>query len=103
MGASRENMSIWKDIKSKNWTRLQHKLKMVFSKHQGHRWNKEMILKDSFSTPFNELIGCKFFGHKWSTKEEMIKYDLINRYCWKCTKHSTISDFRNEKISKLLK
>lgn len=101
MGASRENMSLWNDLKKNNWKGFRHKLKLLFKRKE--TWSKEMIIKDSFITPFNKIIGCRMFGHKWSTDKEMVDYDLVNKYCWKCSKYTTIADLRNEKISKLIK
>ena len=110
MGTSRESQNIWRDIQNKNWSNLRYKLKVLFSfsffnPHSVNRWNRSNIIKDSFTTPFNKKIGCKVFGHRWSTPEEELKYDIDPGYhhCWKCSKWITDSEMRDEKLKKLLK
>lgn len=101
--ASRENMNIWRDIRKRDWKRFKEKIRTILSKDQFRGWDRDMILKDSLITPFNRFLGCKLFGHKWSTKEEMLEYQMVNQYCWKCAKWSTRSEIRDEKISQILK
>jgi hypothetical protein len=114
MGASRESQNIWLDIKNKNWSRVRHNLKVLFSINilgininpfGVNRWSRNEIIKDSFNTPFNKKFGCKLFGHRWSTHEEEQKYDFDPGYhhCWKCSKWITDSELRDEKLKKLLK
>lgn len=114
MGTSREGQSIWYDIEQKRWDNLRYKLKVLFSFHvfgitigfgKVNRWNREYIIKDSFITPFNKKVGCKVFGHRWSTPEEEQKYNIDPGYhhCWKCSKWITDSEMRDEKIKNLLK
>ena len=105
MGAGRENMSIWRDIKMKKWTRLRRNLKSLISISVRGSWDRDMIIKDSFKIPFNRFIGCRVFGHVWSSGDDAIRYDfnLDKKICWKCHKWVTKSDIRKKKIKKLLK
>lgn len=98
---SRENFNIFRDIKLRNWKRVKINLKTLFSRK--FEWNKKYIIDDTFKTPFNKMIGCKIFGHRWSTDEEFEKYDLYSHLCWKCNKRSTKNDIREDKINNLLK
>jgi hypothetical protein len=106
MGASRESFNIWWDIKYKNWERVKQLLPELF-KFWKKSWQREYIIKDSIKTPFNKKIGCKLFGHKWSTEKEIKDYDLDGYHCWKCNKWETFethtTNQRNEKLEKLLK
>jgi len=107
MGASREGMSIWEDIRNKKWRNLRWKLRLLFSIpwYRNDNWSRQMIIKDSFITPFNKSIGCRLFGHNWSNAEDKIKYEFgDNKYCWRCGKWETetIVDIRNKKISDIL-
>ena len=122
MGASRENQSIWIDFKYRRWRSLFTKIFVIaipsfvniprftsaktdrpVSKFFWIRCDRNLVIKDSFITPYNKIVGCKVFGHKWSTKEEEKKYDLDLKYCWKCCKYGTLSDVRSDKIDKILK
>ena len=109
MGASRENMNIFYDIKRKNWNELSKKVKILLSigQYSGNQWNRKYIIKDSFQTPFNKLIGCKLFKHKWSTEKEILDYDLDDYVCWKCNKRESFStrksNKRDEIINKIIK
>lgn len=104
MGASRETFNIWIDIKRKNWAKLKMSLKCLFFTNKKNKWRREYIIKDSFITPFNKRIGCKLFGHKWSTDEDDIRYGFSGRsYCWKCNKWQTKEETRDDKIKSILK
>lgn len=103
MGDSRETFNIWFDIKRRNWTRLKMSLKWLFFVDKNNKWRREYVTKDSFITPFNKRIGCKIFGHKWSTEEEGRKYDFDGIYCWKCNKWETRQERRDNKLKSLLK
>jgi len=77
MATSRESFNIWRDIKRKDWKRVGYILK---------------------------IIGCKLFGHRWSTEEDDKKYDFEgNFYCWKCGKWETKEQRRDSKIKSILK
>ncbi len=122
MGASRENQSIWIDFKYRRWKSLFTKIFVIIvpgsiniprftsaktnrpvSKFFWIRCDRHLVIKDSFVIPYNKIIGCKIFGHRWSSREEEVKYDLDSKYCWKCSKYSTVSDVRNDLIGKILK
>lgn len=103
MGASRETFNIWLDIKQKNWKKTKMSLRCLFSSNKNNKWRREYIIKDSFAIPFNKKVGCKLFGHKWSTVEEGNKYDFHDKYCWKCGKWETMEENRDNKIKSLLK
>lgn len=103
MGASRETFNIWLDIKQKNWTKFKMNLKCLLFANKNNKWRREYIITDSFIRPFNKRIGCKIFGHKWSTEEE-VRYEYDgNFYCWKCGKWETKEERRDNKIKDLLK
>ena len=100
MATSRESFNIWRDIKRKDWKRVGYILKSIFN----NKWSRKMIIKDSIITPFNKRIGCKLFGHRWSTEEDDKKYDFEgNFYCWKCGKWETKEQRRDSKIKSILK
>ena len=102
MGTSRESFNIFQDIKRKNWTKVKNSLKELFFISKG--WNRDLIIKDTFITPFHKKIGCKLFGHKWSTEEDNSKYDFDGNFlCWKCHKWETKEQRRNSKLEKLIK
>lgn len=107
MATSRESYNIWKDIQSKNWSKVRSSINtlLVFWKKS---WSRTYIIKDSIVTPFNKHIGCKAFGHKWSTEEDDGKFDLGDMViCWKCfkweTKQERVQNIREDKIDQLLK
>ena len=129
----RDNMSIWKDLENiylsvripnvpkrlksqaydatsfirKNHIRkFFYHLSILFSRSKSDSLNRKMVIKDSFITPYYKIIGCKIKGHNWSTKEDAIKYDfgdIGKKHCWNCTKWSTISELRNDKLKSILK
>ena len=99
MGASRENYNLFLDIKYKNWNRVKLYPKMFIK----NKWVRKCIIEDTVIRPFNRKIGCKTFGHRWSTEVDISKYDLHAPYCWKCGKWSTKQDVREDKIESLLK
>ena len=114
MGTGRDSKNIFRYIGRGEWKIVLDYIKILFmiSKHQysttGHREyaseERKFIIKDSFKTPFNKFIGCKLFGHKWSTKDEGEKYDFGGfNYCWKCSDWETKEEVRNSKINSLLK
>jgi hypothetical protein len=101
MGASRETFNIWLDIRQKKWTKVKMSLKLLFVFNKKN-WRREYIITDSFIRPFNKKIGCKIFGHKWSTEEE-IRDEYDRFYCWKCGRWQTKEERRDDKIKRLLK
>lgn len=106
MGASRESYNIWWDIKSRNWRKVRSSIgELIFFWKKSY--SRSLIVKDTFTTPFNKKFGCKLFGHKWCTEEDIRKYDLDDMYlCWKCFKRETISERktnnREDKINSIL-
>lgn len=99
MGAAREGYNIFLDIKYKNWNKVKLYPKMFFKS----KWVRKCMIEDSMTRPFNKKIGCKLFGHRWSTEEDIKKYDLHSPYCFKCGKWSTKQDVIEDKIKVLLK
>ena len=98
MAASRENMSIWK---SKTKYRFYYLINCLIGRFG--KWNKEMVIKDSFTTPYYKYIGCKINGHKWSSKEDSIRYDLgENIICWNCMSYTNRIDIREKNLKKIL-
>ncbi len=104
MGTSRELFDIWVDIKYRRWRRVKRSINLLFG---SNTYDRSLVIKDSFVTPFNQIIGCRLFGHNWCTKEEIDKYDLDTYLCWKCLKRESKSirkeNDREEKINKILK
>lgn len=92
MGASRQSFSLWMDWKYKNFSRFRKNLLILFLLKRDDWYERKMIIKDSFTTPFNKIIGCKITSHDWHKDSEDDYY-----VCWKCHKWET-SDQR--KISK---
>lgn len=101
MGASRESYNLLLDLKYKNYKRFWQNISILLLIKRD-KYAKKLIIKDSFTTPFNKKIGCKWFGHDW-------KFDHEDNYyiCWKCFKHETKQvhqiNQRDEKIDKILK
>jgi len=99
MGASRESFNIFGYIERKNWKKVGYILSSIKNKYE-----RDLIIKDSLMTPFNKKVGCRFFGHRWSTDEESRMYDFDDfYYCWKCGKWETKLERRDSKIGSLLK
>jgi hypothetical protein len=110
MAANRENQSIWIDFKYNRWKLFFMKIFILTSPKfiqnrfiRPRSFNKHLIIKDSFITPYYRIAGCKLFGHRWSSKEEDKKYEFDRKYCWNCSKYGTMGDIRDEKINKILK
>lgn len=101
MGASRQSYSLQMDFKHKNYKRFRQNLAILFYLKRS-KYERKMIILDSFITPFNKKFGCKWFGHNW-------KYDHEDGYyiCWKCYQYQKPdvykSTSRQEKIDKILK
>lgn len=85
-------------FRKKEFKRLRDTLNRSFKS----KWTRKYLIEDSFVHPFNQKIGCKMFGHKWATKEEIEKYDIGSEYCWKCHKRMTLSEKRDMLISSIL-
>ena len=116
MGASRESYSLQMDLKYKNYKRFWKNISTLFYlrnpsiDYRNHkkwfvsngRYERKLIIKDSFITPFNKKFGCRWFGHDW-------KFDNEDNYyiCWKCFKYESPdvhkSTSRDEKIDKILR
>lgn len=106
MGTSRESFNIFQDIKYKKWKKVKRSLLdlLLFWKKS---YNRGLVVKDTFITPFNKKIGCKMFGHRWCSEEEIERYDLDDQFiCWKCFKRedktTRKSNSREDKIDKIL-
>lgn len=113
MSTGRENMSIWLSLsgifrkdrflpKRYHMDKFLRNLRILINPkiQTSDVWYREMIIKDSFVTPYNKLIGCRMFGHNWSTEGDF-KDNRI--YCWKCEKWSSRSDIRNDRINRILR
>jgi hypothetical protein len=112
MGAGRESRNIFFYIRNRKWKIAFENIKLLFvipqhstiaHKHYSTEMQR-MVIKDTFKTPFNRAIGCKVFGHKWSSDEDDKKYEFGgNYYCWKCSRWETKQSFRQNKIDSILK
>lgn len=120
MGASRESYSLQMDLKYKNYKRFWKNIRTLLylntpsiNYKDYRRWfvsngkyERGLIIQDSFLSPFNKKFGCKWFGHDW----KFIDNNNIeeNYYvCLKCLKYETTEDHkstsRDEKIDKILR
>lgn len=96
MGASRENMSIWR----KNG--LSRVRQLIVPREQWEKHNRTLIILDSFKTPFYKIIGCKALGHKWEEYDDFGGETADPQYiCWKCFNRKTKSEVRVDKLNKL--
>ena len=72
---------------------------LFFIDYQNNKRMRELVVIDTFMTPFNKKIGCNLFGHRW--KEDEKEQGVY--YCEKCHEWTTISEMRNLKINKIIK
>jgi len=114
MGASRKSYSLQSDLKDKNYKRFWKNLRTLLylrlpeinyknrKKFSNSRYERKVIITDSFVTPFNKKFGCKWFGHNWKFDEEDNYY-----VCWKCFKYEKPDVYkainRDDKIDKILR
>ncbi len=100
MGASRESFRIRDRIKYQKSTitklaAIYYLLESVIK----DKWSRDMFIKDNFKQPFDKMIGCKLFGHKFfhtSTNGEWC--------CTKCYKYISEQQYESiERRKKLLK
>lgn len=85
-------------VSNKEFKKLRDTLKRSIKS----KFTRSYLIEDTFVNPFNQKIGCKMFGHKWATKQEIEKYDIGSEYCWKCHKRMTLSEKRDMLISNIL-
>jgi hypothetical protein len=98
VGASRENLNLFRMIFNKEFKRAKDTVKRAIK----YKWVRVNLIDDTFNIPFNKKIGCRMFGHKWATKQEIEIYDIGSEYCWKCSKKMTLSEKRDMLISSIL-
>ena len=104
MGASRESYKIsfyWK------WggKTYREKIKTICKLLKGaikYKDNRQMLIKDNITQPFDKLIGCKLFGHDFHYDSE--DYEYLCHKCWKRVPEDKYNGMiRRRKIEKIKK
>ena len=100
MGASRESFRIRDRIRHHKSlvtkiVAIYYLLELVMK----DKWSRRLFMKDNYIQPFNKMIGCKLFGHKFyhtSTNGDWC--------CSKCWKYISEQQYESiERRKKLLK
>jgi hypothetical protein len=100
MGASRESFRISDRIRyHKTWVTKIAAIYFLLESVIIDKWSRQMFMKDNYIQPFNKIIGCKLFGHKFyhtSTNGEWC--------CSKCWKYISEQQYESiERRKKLLR
>ena len=85
-------------LRYNDWSNFKILLKILFF-IDINTHTRELIILDTFITPFNNKIGCRIFGHRW--KEDSKEQGIY--YCEKCHEWTTTSEIRDRKINKIIK